>query len=91
MNQAQIVAMTCTHAAIARSHLTELGFHYDNLIMEEAGQLMEIETFVPILLQQGDNGESASALLRLKRICLTGDHNQLPPIVKNVSFFKFIN
>jgi intron-binding protein aquarius len=91
MKQARIVAMTCTHAAIARSHLIELGFHYDNLVMEEAGQMMEIETFIPMLLQRGESDESASALSRLKRVCLIGDHHQLPPVVKNMSFSKFSN
>ena len=91
MKQARVVAMTCTHAAIARSHLIELGFHYDNLVMEEAGQMMEIETFIPMLLQRGESDESASALSRLKRVCLIGDHHQLPPVVKNMSFSKFSN
>lgn len=87
--QARIVAMTCTHAAIARAHLVELGFHYDNIIMEEAGQMLDVETFVPLLLQRGESDDSASAHSRLKRVCLIGDHNQLPPVVKNVSFSKF--
>eukprot|EP00978_Attheya_sp_CCMP212_P006157 scaffold13862_cov48-Attheya_sp.AAC.1 len=86
--QARVVAMTCTHAAIARSHLIEVGFQYDNLLMEEAGQMMEIETFVPLLLQKG---ESDIAKSRLKRICLIGDHHQLPPVVKNMAFSKFSN
>jgi len=87
--QARIVAMTCTHAAIARAHLVELGFHYDNIIMEEAGQMLDVETFVPLLLQRGESDDSASAHSRLKRVCLIGDHNQLPPVVKNVTFSKF--
>jgi intron-binding protein aquarius len=85
--QARIVAMTCTHAAIARSHLVELGFQYDNIIMEEAGQMLDIETFVPLLLQRGQMSMES----RLKRICLIGDHNQLPPVVKNVSFSRYSN
>lgn len=91
MKQARIVAMTCTHAAIARSHLIELGFQYDNLVMEEAGQMTEIEAFIPMLLQRGESDESASALSRLKRVCLIGDHHQLPPVVKNMSFSKYSN
>jgi intron-binding protein aquarius len=59
--------------------------------MEEAGQMMEIETFIPMLLQRGESDESASALSRLKRVCLIGDHHQLPPVVKNMSFSKFSN
>mmetsp|Transcript_30765 Transcript_30765/g.45241 ORF Transcript_30765/g.45241 Transcript_30765/m.45241 type:complete len:667 (-) Transcript_30765:1377-3377(-) len=88
--QARIVAMTCTHAAIARARLVELGFHYDNVIVEEAGQMLDIETFVPLLIQGGESDDSSSSSnSRLKRVCLIGDHNQLPPVVKNISFSKF--
>ncbi|KAL3790208.1 hypothetical protein HJC23_005580 [Cyclotella cryptica] len=89
IKQARIVAMTCTHAAIARAQLVELGFHYDNIIMEEAGQMLDVETFIPLLLQRGESDDSASAHSRLKRVCLIGDHNQLPPVVKNDSFSKY--
>lgn len=88
--QARIVAMTCTHAAIARARLVELGFHYDNVIVEEAGQMLDIETIVPLLIQGGESDDnSVSSNSRLKRVCLIGDHNQLPPVVKNISFSKF--
>ena len=43
--------MTCTHAALKRREFIELAFKYDNLLMEEAGQILEIETFIPMLLQ----------------------------------------
>lgn len=89
--QARVVAMTCTHAAIARSNLIELGFEYDNIVMEESGQMLEIETFVPMLLQKGNTDDSMSGRSRLKRVCLLGDHNQLPPVVKNASFSKYSN
>lgn len=89
--QARIVAMTCTHAAIARSHLIELGFEYDNIVMEESGQMLEIESFIPCLLQSGKADKSVSGVSRLKRVCMLGDHNQLPPVVKNASFSKFSN
>lgn len=39
LKQARIVAMTCTHAAMTRKQLVELGFRYDNLIMEESAQV----------------------------------------------------
>lgn len=89
--QARIVAMTCTHAAIARSSLVELGFEYDNLVMEESAQMLEIESFIPCLLQKGKTDDAVSGLSRLKRVCLLGDHNQLPPVVKNASFASFSN
>lgn len=89
IKQARIVAMTCTHAAIARSHLLEIGFEYDNIVIEEAGQMTEIESFIPLLLQKGSGDQDSSGQFRLKRICLMGDHNQLPPVIKNMTFSKY--
>lgn len=89
MKQARLVAMTCTHAAIARSHLVELGFEYDNVVVEEAGQMLEIESFVPLLLQRGEADGSLSGSCRLKRVSLMGDHNQLPPVIQNLTFAKY--
>ncbi len=82
--QAKVVAMTCTHAALKRRDFVRLGFKYDNLLMEESAQILEIETFIPMLLQRSDDGVS-----RLKRVVLIGDHHQLPPVVKNVAFQKY--
>lgn len=42
--QARVVAMTCTHAALTRAHLIELGFKYDTLVMEEAAQVRGTST-----------------------------------------------
>ena len=81
--QAKIVAMTCTHAALKRREFLELGFTYDNLLMEEAAQVLEIETTLPFLLQRAEDGQS-----RLKRVILIGDHHQLPPVVKNTALQK---
>lgn len=53
--------------------------------MEEAAQVLEIETFIPMLLQDQKLNEES----RLKRIVLIGDHHQLPPIVKNIAFQKY--
>lgn len=91
IKQARIVAMTCTHAAIARNQLVQLGFQYDNIVVEEAGQMLDVETFVPLLLQRGESDDSTSSHSRLKRVCLIGDHNQLPPVVKNMAFSKYSN
>lgn len=83
---AKIIAMTCTHAALRRRDLVELNFKYDNVLMEEAAQILEIETFVPLVLQNPEDGYN-----RLKRIILIGDHHQLPPVIKNMAFQKFSN
>ena len=82
--QAKIVAMTCTYAALKRKELLQLGFTYDNLVMEEAAQVLEIETALPLLLQ---NTEDSASLL--KRVILIGDHHQLPPVVKNTALQRF--
>lgn len=74
-----MVAMTCTHAAITRDRLVDLGFTFDSLIIEEAAQILEVESFIPMLLQKSRDNTS-----RLKRIILIGDHHQLPPIVKHM-------
>nr|CAD2122801.1 unnamed protein product [Meloidogyne enterolobii] len=51
VKESKIIAMTCTHAALRRRELVELGFRYDNILMEEAAQILEVETFIPLLLQ----------------------------------------
>ncbi|KAK7856868.1 rna helicase aquarius [Quercus suber] len=76
--------MTCTHAALKRKDFLQLGFKYDNLLMEESAQILEIETFIPMLLQRQEDGYA-----RLKRCILIGDHHQLPPVVKNMAFQKY--
>ena len=84
--EAKIIAMTCTHAALKRRELVEIGFQYDNILMEEAAQILEIETFIPLLLQNPEHGHN-----RLKRWIMIGDHHQLPPVIKNMAFQKFSN
>lgn len=87
VQEAKIIAMTCTHAALRRRDLVELGFTYDNILMEEAAQILEIETFIPLLLQNPD----ISGRNRLKRWIMIGDHHQLPPVIKNMVFQKHCN
>lgn len=86
IREAKIIAMTCTHAGLRRKELVEMNFQYDNILMEETAQILEIETTIPLLLQNPENG-----LNRLKRWVMIGDHNQLPPIIQNSAFQKFSN
>jgi intron-binding protein aquarius len=83
--QAKIIAMTCTHAALKRHDFVSQGFEFDSLVMEESAQILEIETFIPMLLQQQHKDKPS----RLKRVVLIGDHNQLPPVIKNTAFQKY--
>lgn len=98
------------------SHFTQLalGFRYDNLVMEEAAQVLEVETVIPMLLQPSHDTALASSKSgsaasgggggsgtqdtssssfggRLQRVCLIGDHRQLPPVVKNLALQKYSN
>ncbi|KAI9729699.1 MAG: hypothetical protein M1834_006650 [Cirrosporium novae-zelandiae] len=84
--EARIIAMTSTHAAIRRQEISKLGFHYDSVIMEEAAQVTEIESFVPWALQNSKNGD-----LPLKRVVLCGDHLQNSPIIENLAFRQYAN
>jgi len=86
MRQAKVIAMTCTHAALKRHELVKQGFQYDNIVMEETAQILEVETFIPMLLQ---NPDAQTGKSRLKRVVLVGDHHQLPPVVQNMVFSKY--
>ena len=86
VKEARIIAMTSTHAAMRRQEIADLGFHYDNVIMEEAAQITEIENFIPLALQDPQKGESP-----LQRIVLCGDHLQNSPIIQNMAFRQYAN
>jgi len=86
VKEAKIIAMTCTHAALKRHELVQFGFQFDNILMEESAQILEIETFIPLLLQNPSHGHN-----RLQRWVMIGDHHQLPPVIKNMAFQKFSN
>jgi len=85
-NEARIIAMTSTHAAMRRREIAGLGFHYDNVIMEEAAQITEIENFIPLALQNPKKGTTP-----LQRVVLCGDHFQNSPIVQNLAFRQYAN
>lgn len=86
IKETRIIAMTTTHAAMRRQEMADLGFHYDNVIMEEAAQITEIENFIPLALQNSKDGD-----IPLQRIVLCGDHLQNSPIIQNMAFRQFAN
>ena len=86
IKEARIIAMTSTHAAMRRQEIADLGFHYENVIMEEAAQITEIENFIPLALQKPKDGE-----MPLRRVVLCGDHLQNSPVVRNLAFRQFAN
>ncbi|KAL4915195.1 hypothetical protein BDW62DRAFT_219627 [Aspergillus aurantiobrunneus] len=84
VKEARIIAMTSTHAAMRRQEIADLGFHYDNVVMEEAAQITEVESFIPAALQNMKEGR-----LPLKRVVLCGDHLQNSPIIQNMAFRQY--
>ncbi|ROT42795.1 intron-binding protein aquarius [Sodiomyces alkalinus F11] len=85
-NEARIIAMTSTHAAMKREEIASLGFRYDNVVMEEAAQITEIENFLPLAMQKPVNGE-----MPLQRVVLCGDHFQNSPIIQSHAFRHYAN
>ncbi len=85
-NEARIIAMTSTHAAIKRGEIASLGFHYDNVVMEEAAQITEIENFIPFAMQKSKNGQPG-----LQRVVLCGDHYQNSPVIQGLAFRHYAN
>ncbi|KAI9049183.1 hypothetical protein LZ554_007030 [Drepanopeziza brunnea f. sp. 'monogermtubi'] len=85
-NEARIIAMTSTHAAMRRREISGLGFHYHNVIMEEAAQITEIENFLPLALQNPKSGQ-----MPLQRVVLCGDHFQNSPVIQNLAFRQYAN
>lgn len=86
IKEARVIAMTSTHAAMKQQEIANLGFRYDNVVMEEAAQITEIESFIPCALQEVKSSE-----LPLKRLVLCGDHLQNSPIVQNLAFRQYAN
>ena len=78
--------MTSTHAAMRRKEIASLGFHYDNVIMEEAAQITEIENFIPLAMQKPKNGP-----MPLQRVVLCGDHYQNSPVIQSMAFRHYAN
>ena len=85
-NEARIIAMTTTHAAIRRGDIASLGFHYDNVVMEEAAQITEVETFMPLAMQKPVKGQ-----MSLQRVVLCGDHFQNSPVIQSLAFRHYAN
>lgn len=85
-NEARIIAMTTTHAAIRRGDIAALKFHYDNVVMEEAAQITEIETFMPMAMQKPVAGKQG-----LQRVVLVGDHFQNSPVIQSLAFRHYAN
>ncbi|OTB06804.1 hypothetical protein M426DRAFT_318517 [Hypoxylon sp. CI-4A] len=85
-NEARIIAMTSTHAAMRRTEIASLGFHYDNVVMEEAAQITEVESFIPLAMQKPEGGQIA-----LQRVVLCGDHYQNSPVIQSLAFRHYAN
>jgi intron-binding protein aquarius len=86
IKEARIIAMTATHAAMRRREIADLGFRYDNVVVEEAAQITEMESFIPLAMQRPRDGT-----LPLQRVVLVGDHLQNAPVVQSRAFRQYAN
>ncbi|KAK9470806.1 P-loop containing nucleoside triphosphate hydrolase protein [Dipodascopsis tothii] len=84
VKEARVVVLTAAHAAAQRKHMVELGFRYENVVVEEAAQLGEVESLVPLTLQSTE----ATGQNPVGRIVLLGDHVQNTPAVARAVFAK---
>jgi intron-binding protein aquarius len=89
VKEARIIAMTSTHAAMRRQEIAALGFHYDNVIMEESAQITEVEAYIPFVLQNPKQIDGKIPESQLKRIVLVGDHLQNAPIIQNTAYRSY--
>ncbi|CAI5716513.1 unnamed protein product [Peronospora destructor] len=93
IHHARIIAMTCTHVAINYSKLANLGLRFGSLIMEEAAQVSELDSLVPLLLacskKAGSAANESKMCSGLKRVVLMGDAKQLPPAVKSFALKNY--
>ncbi|KAK1092380.1 hypothetical protein LTR48_004452 [Friedmanniomyces endolithicus] len=74
--------------------IANLGFKYDNVIMEEAAQVTEAESFIPFVMQdptRTGNADKAAAPTSLQRIVLIGDHLQNSPVIQTAAFRSYAN
>lgn len=88
-NEARIIAMTSTHAAMKRGEIASLGFRYDNVVMEEAAQITEIENFIPLAMQKPNSKDGQAG--PLQRVVLCGDHYQNSPVIQGLAFRHYAN
>lgn len=78
VKRAQVIAMTCTHAAIKHDEYASMGLAFDTVVMEESAKANEFEAAIPLLFHADRN--------RLKRVLMIGDDQQLPPVVTSPAF-----
>lgn len=88
IQHARIIAMTCTHAALNQRKLVDLGLTFGSLVMEEAGQVSEVDSLIPLLLASASSSAAPSDA-SLKRVVLMGDPHQLPPVVKSMALKNY--
>ncbi|KAI9248637.1 hypothetical protein BY458DRAFT_445736 [Sporodiniella umbellata] len=83
--ETKVIGVMSAHAALKRSELVKHKFKYDNIVLLEADQTLEIETFVSLQLQEPNDVSN-----NLKRITIIGD-NRKSPIVNNTALEKYGN
>lgn len=72
----RVVATTCSFTNFRRSLLICTGFKFDSLVIEEAGQLIEAEAWLPSAMQDWRFSTSY-----IRRVAAVGDDMQINPVI----------
>ena len=78
-HDAKIVAMTSTYAAMHRKELVELGFVCDNVVIEEAAQMTELDTFCHSLWRWV---KAVMLAMPYAALCLLATSSKMLPLCK---------
>ncbi|KAK9480812.1 P-loop containing nucleoside triphosphate hydrolase protein [Lipomyces japonicus] len=82
---AKVVFLKASDAPLKREEFARLGFRYETVIVDEAAQLTEIESFIPLTLQSTENGNP------IERLILIGDRHQNVPVTSDAIAHNFGN
>ncbi|KAK2956514.1 hypothetical protein BLNAU_8568 [Blattamonas nauphoetae] len=69
--QAKVMAMTRTHTSFAWEDLVKQGFTFDSIVLEVTGSCLEIESFIPLVMQKNVDSH--------KRIVFIGESRKERP------------
>ncbi|KAH6598803.1 hypothetical protein BASA61_002789 [Batrachochytrium salamandrivorans] len=93
--QARVIGVTSLDAPLKSRELARLGFYYQNVVVDDAHQLMETEMLTALLLNRcrkgSASGDIATAGGGPMRIVMIGDIVQLPPLVRRNALRNYAN
>ncbi|OII77594.1 hypothetical protein cand_016010 [Cryptosporidium andersoni] len=88
----KVIAMTCRYAILHLEYLRELNLGITTFIIEEAAQITDAESILPLLINQTHNTISKNINYKtLNRLIFIGDNKQLAPTVTHPLLKRYSN